>query len=347
MRKKGYLLLLLVTIAAFWQIFFLQNGIKWDFVDAFLPSRYFFSESVLNNQFPLWNPYLLYGVPIFADLVSVFNPEYWIVANLFGYSNITLQFVFLAYIFLAGISFNYFLKYFKVDQKLSLALSVAYMLSGLSIGNAQHIAFVYSFAIVPFVLAAYFSFVNQLNKQNFVRLLISLFLVIFGGYPGITIILGYFLLSIFVYSFVTNRINKSYLRKLAVYHLALVVIVVSFSSVLIIAYFQGAPFLSRYSGLSLNVAQSQPFTFKSIISFILPMATGTDSKYFGTDVSMTNAYFGILGLILFLFALTKRVRRKETYLILGFGVFALLASLGNQFFLRGFLLQLFPFNEYV
>ena len=42
MKKGGYILLLLVTITAFWQIFFLQNGMKWDFVDAFLPSRYFF-----------------------------------------------------------------------------------------------------------------------------------------------------------------------------------------------------------------------------------------------------------------------------------------------------------------
>ncbi len=342
MKKKGYLLLLLVTVAAFWQVFFLQNGIKWDFVDAFLPSRYFFSESVLNNQFPLWNPYLLYGTPIFADLVSVFSPEYWIVANLFGYSNITLQFVFLAYIFLAGVSFNYFLKYFNVDQKLSLALSVAYMLSGVSIGNAQHIAFVYSFAIVPFVLTAYFSFVHQLNKQNFVRLSVSLFLVIFGGYPGVTIILGYFLLSIFVYSFVANHSNKSYLKKLTIYHLFLIITVVLFSLVLIIAYIQGFPFLSRYHGLSLNVAQSQPFTFKSIISFILPMASGTDSQYFGTDPSMTNAYFGIIGLILFFFALTKKIKVKESYLILGFGIVALLASFGNLFFLREFLFNYFP-----
>lgn len=197
MKKQGYLLFIPVIIAAFWQIFFLQNGMKWDFVDAFLPSRYFFTESVLNNQFPLWNPYLLYGVPVFADLVSVFNPEFWVVGNLFGYSNITLQFVFLAYVFVAGVSFDYFLKRFDVERKLSLALSVAYMFSGLTIGNAQHIAFVYGYALVPFVLASYLSFIQQPDKYRFVRLSIALFLIIFGGYPGITIILGYFLLSVF------------------------------------------------------------------------------------------------------------------------------------------------------
>ena len=342
MKKKGYLFLLLVVIVAFWQISFLQKGMKWDFVDAFLPSRYFFSESVLNNQFPLWNPYLLYGVPIFADLVSVFNPEFWIVANLFGYSNITLQLIFLMYVFIAGVSFNYFLKQFEVGQKLRLAFAVAYMLSGLTIGNAQHIAFVYAYAIVPFVLASYFSFVNQLNRVNFVRLSISLFLVIFGGYPGFTIILGYFLLSIFVYTLVINWSDKSYLKRLFFYHLGLAITVILFSSVLIVAYIQGAPFFSRYSGLSLGLALKHSFTLKSVISFILPMATAADTQYFGTDPSMSNAYFGSISLVLFLFAFTKKSHKKESYLILGFGIFALLASLGNQFFLREFLYRYFP-----
>ncbi len=152
MKKGGYILLFLVIVIAFWQLVFLQNGIKWDFVDAFLPSRYFFSESILNNQFPLWNPYLLYGTPIYADLVSVFNPEFWIIGNMFGYSNISLQFVFLAYIFVAGVSFFYFLKQFNSDYKISIGLSVAYMFSGFVIGNAQHVAFVCGYALIPFLM---------------------------------------------------------------------------------------------------------------------------------------------------------------------------------------------------
>ena len=158
LKLNKYLLLLLVVLVAFWQIAFLQNGMKWDFADAFLPSRYFFSESILNNQFPLWNPYLLYGSPVFADLVSVFNPEFWIVGNMFGYNNIVLQLMYLAYIFVAGVSFSCFLKQYKSEENLSLGLSVAYMLSGFSIGNAQHLAFISGYALVPLVMAAYIQF---------------------------------------------------------------------------------------------------------------------------------------------------------------------------------------------
>jgi len=336
---------MLVVIVAFWQVFFLQNGMKWDFVDAFLPSRYFFSESILNNQFPLWNPYLLYGTPIYADLVSVFNPEFWIIGNMFGYSNITLQFVFLAYVFVAGVSFNYFLKQFNAENKLSVGLSVAYMLSGFTIGNSQHVAFVCGYAIIPFLIACYFKFISEINKPNFVRLAIALFLMIYCSYPALTIISGYFMLSIFIYHVAVNRIDKSHLKKLFLAHFILLIIVILFSFTLVVAYFQISPYLSRFKGLPVELALKHPFSVKSLVSFFTPMATGNDPKYFETDISFSNGYWGIISLVLFLFVLTKKAIHKESYLILFFAAFSLLASFGKQFFLREFLYNFAPFMD--
>ncbi|GAB1451559.1 hypothetical protein MASR2M47_16150 [Draconibacterium sp.] len=320
----------------------MQNGIKWDFVDAFLPSRYFFSESILNNQFPLWNPYLLYGTPIYADLVSVFNPEFWIVGNMFGYSNITLQFVFLAYIFIAGVSFFYFLKQYNSDYNISIALSVAYMLSGFVVGNAQHVAFVCGYALIPYLLACYFKFIRQINKVNFVRLAIASFLMIYCSYPALTIISGYFMLGIFIWFLLVNWNDKNYIKKIFVNHFVLLVLVILFSAPLILAYFQLSPFMSRFNGLALDLAQKHPFSVKSILSFLTPMAAGNDPQYFQTDKSISNGYWGIISLILFLFVLTKKAVHKESYLILFFGVFSLLASFGDQFFLRELLYKYAP-----
>ena len=333
---------MLVVIIAFWQVFFLQNGMKWDFVDAFLPSRYFFSESILNNQFPLWNPYLLYGMPIYADLVSVFNPEFWIVGNMFGYSNITLQFVFLAYIFIAGVSFFYFLKQFNSDYNISLGLSVAYMLSGFVIGNSQHVAFVCGYALIPFLMACYFKFLRQLNKVSFIRLAIASFIMVYCSYPALTIISGYFMLSIFIWYTIAQRRDSGYIKKLLLNHFGLLIIVVLFSTPLILAYFQLSPFLSRFGGLPLELAQKHPFSVQSVLSFLTPMAAGNDPQYFQTDKSISNGYLGIFSLIFFLFMLTKKATNKESYLILFFGVFSLLASFGDQFFLRELLYKYAP-----
>jgi len=321
----------------------LQNGMKWDFVDAFLPSRYFFSESILNNQFPLWNPYLLYGTPIYADLVSVFNPEFWIIGNMFGYSNIALQFVFLAYIFLAGVSFSYFLKQFNADYKLSIGLSIAYMLSGFVIGNSQHVAFVSGYALIPFLITCYLKFIRQPNKTQLVHLSIALFLMIYCSYPALTIIAGYFLLCILMWYIVVNWLDKNYLKKIFIYHAVLLISVLLFSATLVLAYFQLSPFLNRFSGLPLELVQKHPFSIQSLLSFLTPMATGNNPQYFKTDISFSNAYWGIISLVLFLFVLTKKAANKESYLFLGFGIFALLASFGNQFFVREWLYNFAPF----
>ncbi len=342
MNKRGYLLLIPIVIVAFWQVFFLQNGMKWDFVDAFLPSRYFFTESILNNQFPLWNPYLLYGTPIYADLVSVFNPEFWIIGNMFGYSNITLQLVFLGYIFVAGVSFNYFLKQFDAEKNLAAGLSVAYMLSGFTVGHAQHVAFVSGYALIPFLIAVYIRFLKEINKFNLVNLLIALFLMIYCSYPALTIISGYLMLAIFLWYVIVNRRDKSYLKKLFLFHLILAGVVLLFSLTLIVAYYQISPFLSRFNGLPLKLAEKHPFSIQSFLSFLTPMAAGNDPQFFKTDISVSNGYFGIISLVLFLFAITRKSVKKESYVILFFAVFTLLASLGNKFFIREFLYNYFP-----
>ncbi|WP_319591617.1 YfhO family protein [uncultured Draconibacterium sp.] len=342
-KKWGTLILLAICIVAFWQVAFLQNALKWDFVDAYLPARYFFSEAVLNNIFPFWNPYILYGVPFYADLVSVFNPEFWIVANMFGYNNITLQLVFLAYVFLAGINFRYFLQRFKVTEPVALSLAIAYMLSGFTVGNAQHLSFVAAYALLPLVVATYLQMLWQLKTKNLVRFSLVFLMLVFAAYPGLTVIITYLLLVVFIYYLATFIKRKVPVRRFLIYHSIVAVIVFAGSAVLLLAYFQAQPFFSRYSGLNLDQALMNPFTLRSFISFVFPMSTGADVAYFGTDISMSNAYFGLFGLLLFLIAITGKIKEKVSLLFLLVAAFSLLAALGNHFFLREFMFDYFPF----
>ena len=339
-KKYGSLLLLVVCIMAFWQIAFLQNGMKWDFVDAYLPARYFFSEAVLNNIFPFWNPYLLYGVPFYADLVSVFNPEFWLVGNMFGYSNITLQYVFLAYVFFAGVNFRYFLQRFNVNEPLALSLAIAYMLSGFTVGNAQHLGFIAGYALLPLVVASYVQFARQPETKSMVRLALVYLVLVFAGYPGITIILSYLLLCLFCYYFVLF-LRKS-IKRFFVLHLIFAGIVLVGSFVLLLAFSQTQPYLSRYSGLTLEAVLRHPFSLHSFWSFLFPYSTTTDVAFFNTDPSMSNAYFGLFGLALLVYALTGKIKQKVGVIFLLFAVLSLLTALGSRFFLREFLYDHFP-----
>ena len=261
---------------------------------------------------------------------------------MFGYSNITLQLMYLAYIFIAGISFYYFLKLFKTEQQLSIGLSVAYMLSGFTIGNAQHLAFVSGYALLPFVIYAYIKFLREINLHHFLHLTLALFIMVYCSYPALSIILIYLLLGIFVCYLLKNRRNKSFLKKAIAIHFLLGLTAVLFSLTLLVSYVQIAPFLERFGGLPIELAQKHPFSVQSLVSFLFPMAVGNDPEFFKTDISMSNAYFGIISLVLFLFSLSKKPKFNEAYLFLIFGIFSLFASFGDQFFLRGFLYKFAP-----
>ena len=98
-----YLIILGVCLAAYFQVAFLQESLKWDNLDSYLPMRYFVSECLRNTMFPLWLPYQGLGCPIFGDLISTNYPEAVFTGRLIVYDNIVLQLFFMVYIFLAGI----------------------------------------------------------------------------------------------------------------------------------------------------------------------------------------------------------------------------------------------------
>jgi hypothetical protein len=75
------------------------------------------------------------------------------------------------------------------------------------------------------------------------------------------------------------------------------------------------------------------------------MAAGNDPQFFKTDISVSNGYWGIVSLVLFLFAVTQKSAKKESFQFLFFAVFALLSSLGEKCFLREFLYKYAPLMD--
>jgi len=343
-HKKNILPLffLLIAILAFWQVFFLQNGLKWDVIDSFLPARYFVSESLRNGIIPLWNPYLFLGTPSYGDMVSVWNPEVWFVSLFTTYSNITLQFVFIAYIFFAGWGMFKLLQYFNVPKHFAFAGGVAYMLSGFMIGNAQNLSAIAGAAWIPFVVLYYWQFLQVTNWKNLFPLLFFLYLMIFNGYPGLTIILGYLLLSFFVVELIVKIKRKENWLQFLKFHFFLSFLLSGIAAVLMISFFQVAPFIGQYGGGTLQWAEMHPFSPHSLITFLLPLAGVKSSEYFDTDVSMTNAYVGVLTLIFFVAALLTQKKNRFLWTIIVFGMISLLASFGEYLPVRGWFFHYLP-----
>jgi hypothetical protein len=96
--------------------------------------------------------------------------------------------------------------------------------------------------------------------------------------------------------------------------------------------------------MALEKAQVNPFPPQALISLLVPYAAVADSAAFGTDISMTNGYVGLLPLMGFMFALFRR-RTIIEHVVLWWGVLCLLASFGPHTPVRQWLFEHVPLMD--
>ena len=99
-----YLLLLVFLIIAYLPLSSSLFALKNDALTANFPNKYFFSAALKNGYLPIWNPYINFGLPLYADPGFAFwNPITWIFGWI-GYSVPILSVEILFYIWIAGIT---------------------------------------------------------------------------------------------------------------------------------------------------------------------------------------------------------------------------------------------------
>ncbi len=341
-----YFLLLLISVIAYWQIAFVTNSVQWDMLDCHLPWRYFVSNTIQNGQFPWWNPYQQLGYPIHADLRTVWNP-FVLFISLFGiYTNYTLHFFLMLYLFLAGSGMYKLMLHFTKCKHSSLITAAAYILSGFFISHTQEISAFAGAAFIPFTLLYYLKFFDNLKFINILKTSFFLFMMLSCAYPALTIILVYLLFCIFLFftiPFVFAK-NTKQLLKILLSHSGFIILMIALSSVFIVSFVQVAPYVGRISGLSIQNAQFGSLTPQAAVSFLFPFAVVSDSEFIKTDITMSNAYFGIIMLIFFCATLLRK-RNGIEYLLLFFGLISLLASFGEYTPVRNILYNYVPLMD--
>ena len=340
-----YFLLFIATVMAMLPLVLLQHPLKYDMIDQAYPWRYFIGECLRNGNLPLWNPYQLLGSPIHADpQSSAWYPVTWFFGYLFGYDIYVISFDFLLHIFLAGMGMFYLAKQLKYRNETAFIMGVSYMLSGFFIGNAQHFMWIISGTWIPFITGAFISLKNAPSISGAVKLALAFFMIMTGGYPAFVFLLLYLLTAIFILfaiDYIRRKEYRALFRFTGYLGISGVFTILSGMVVLISVYhLQDA--MTRGAGVTLKQALFGAFTPKSFVSFILPFASIRDMDYYGTDLSMSNAYFGLMTLVFFLTGLMIR-RTKLVNLFLAWGLFCLAASAGSALPVREFLYHYVPF----
>jgi len=338
-----YLILFVVSVLAFFQIFFYMNPTKWDMLNCFLPWKFYVGECLQNGNLPLWNPYVNLGAPINADPSSnAWYPVTWLIGYFKGYSVYTIGFELWLHVFLAGIGFYKLCKTLHLSSVLALTGGVAFMLSGLFIGNAQHLPYIISACWLPFVIHYYLKFVQEDSWENVVKASLALFMMLTGGYPAFTFILFYLLIIFFIYYALKKERRKGSLKSLFVKNIAFVGLAILASTVMIVSVYQAMPYISRLESLTVQHALYSPFSPQSFVSFIFPYATTVRLEYFDSDLSMRNAYFGLIPFLLFILGMFIK-KKAEVKILFWFGLLCLTAAVGNYLPVREFLYNYIPF----
>ena len=70
---KPYLWLLAILLLAYLPLSTCYFGMKNDAFSDNFPNKYFLSEALHSGMLPLWNPYMNFGFPVYADVGFAFG----------------------------------------------------------------------------------------------------------------------------------------------------------------------------------------------------------------------------------------------------------------------------------
>ncbi|HEY5370350.1 MAG TPA: YfhO family protein [Hanamia sp.] len=313
---KPALILLGILLVAYLPLSSFHFAMKNDAFSDNFPQKYFFSESIHSGYFPLWNPYLNFGFPIYADPGFAFwNPITWFWGSVIGYSAFSLTAEVLLYLFISGVTMYYLMKYFGFSAIIAILVSAMYMCSGFFYGSLQYINFLTAAAFLPLLLMNFLKLQKDPHFRNSFLTAISFYMIASGGHPAIPVATLYFLVVVLILIIVFN-IYQSDIKKRIFYSLISAGLFILFFLPGIYSYISVLPHYLIPELSSGN--KTATFSFSSFISLIFPFSTAGSSAIFQNDVAMRNIYFSIAGFASVFIGLKYRIKWVYLFLISGF-----------------------------
>ena len=243
-------------------------------MNQFLPCRYFISECLHHHNFPLWCPYINFGYPFYADPQSgVFYPFTWLISFALGYNAYTIGLEYVLHVTIAAISFFYLLKKCSLDNFTAVSFAIVYCLSGVFIGNAQHLPWIVTMAWLPLVLLGFKNMFDAPGIRTALALALFLYLALTGGYPGFFIILFYFFTLYGAVKLGTASTGRRGVMKVVLFFVLTGIVFAILAGGYLYSFSQALPFIARGKPVSLVEANNVAVSPHSLVSILFPFAT--------------------------------------------------------------------------
>lgn len=339
----------------------------WDANDFYYPSFTYLADVIREGRFPLWDPYSNCGDPFHADPQKfTLNPIAIFLGALLNKSSLGFVAFWALHWWWGGAGMMWLSRYFGATPLGALFAAATYTLSGFFVGNAQHTPYVLLAAWLPWIIGLADKAVAR--SQLWCALLSGValgFCAMGGGYPALISFTGFSLALWLILRFIPwhggdEHDLRPVMEKVwwiaGTLLLVLIILAAVWAPILNAFFVEGAGFTDRIAPLSPDVANfGSPFSYRAAISLVFPYATvlfadlpGTvyGTRWMLADLSMTNAYMGMLTIPLAYFWWVREGRVRRLWLVV-FVLFMFTVSLGGQGGLRILLYYLLPPLRYM
>jgi len=345
--------LLGVLVGIFFAPFLLGRAFLWeDFVYQWYPFRQFAAVSLAGGEIPLWNPYTVNGMPFLAEIQTEVFYLPMTVLTLFlrgGQLDVFwLQLMNILHYWLAGAGMYLLSRSYGLRRWPSLFSGIAYAFSGFLVLHAIH--------QVILVVVAWFPCILWMFRRAFASRswswVFGTGLVLghsfFGGSPQMSLFLYFFLLCFVVFEILVNHGLRGMLQRpaliIAAKSAAIVAISIGFAMVQFLPT-QELSAMSVRAQITFAKATEGSLGWSQLLTLLTPKLFGFSnvhgSEYWGPGPYWhyweTCVYAGLLPILLLVVAISV-LHTNRTVLFYGaVALFALLFSLGGNFFLyQGF-----------
>lgn len=317
--------------------------LKWDNTNQFFPFRYFIDTIISEGAFPLWNPYINLGYPIYGDPQGgVWYPFTWLNSLLGGYSFRSFNFeVWLHYVF-AGIGMYRVGQALRTNNAVAFCMGLTYMFCGFFVGTSQVYPWIIGAAWFPFIVADLIRINREFSWFLIMRMALFISLTVLGAYPAFLIVLFYIFLLFFIRKLLQSRKEIALVKRWLLGACGMLLVILLLCSGYLISLVETFSFISRAEALDYSdYFYYTSFTFQAAISLLYPFATTVESVWFNSDMSMLNGYVGAMTIPFIIYSVVKIKDRRIWWLLAGIVIF-FLASTGAQTPIRFWLYQFLP-----
>jgi hypothetical protein len=329
-------------------LFFGKTLFFGDNFSLFVPQRLFLMNSIKHGQVPLWNPYIMNGVPYFANISkSVLYPATYLFA--FFHPGVAVNVLVLSHLLISGLGMYWLMHQIGPYRKWqALLASVLWMFSLPFMSAVNNLVILQTITWIPWVFGLCYNVCIKKRVRDLPWLIIVTVLHLLGGHTQPVIYTALLCSGVALYALGTHQKRaQTFLHVLLWGGVTLLL-----SSAILLPVLDYSRQTTRLH-TTITEALAGSFHPLSLIQFVLPFFWSYPPKGIAWGpawgvVNQSGGYITIIGLTsLFLFGKTLWQRRKLNQYLLIIAIFSFVSALGKFFPPFSLAYRVLPFIRFV